>query len=89
MLRKTKVTEKEKKNLSARMKKNNPNADGKTKRRKTLVKSVDGKTSYIFDSQKEAMECMREVTGQTINASRVSAYTDSNRSYKGYYWSFL
>ena len=54
------------------MKKNNPNADGKTKRRKTLVKSVDGKTSYIFDSQKEAMACMREVTGQTINASRVS-----------------
>jgi|AntAceMinimDraft_13_1070369.scaffolds.fasta_scaffold37044_3 hypothetical protein len=87
-LRKTDITDWEKKAASERMKKNNPNASGDQNKKTTYVYSVDGTESFEFNSLTEAEKFISNHTGKLINHTSVWNNMKKNRSYKGYIWTY-
>jgi hypothetical protein len=87
-LRKTDITDWEKKAQSERMKKNNPNASGDQNKKTIYVNSIDGTERFEFKSLTEAEQFIRDQTGKIINHSSVWNNMKKGRPYKGYLWSY-
>jgi hypothetical protein len=87
-LRKTAITDWEKKAHAERMKKNNPNAGGDVNKKSTYVTSIDSTEKFEFKSLKEAEDFMTDHTGKVINHASVWRNMKIDRPYKGYIWSY-
>jgi hypothetical protein len=86
-LRKTPIQEWEREANAERMRKNNPNANGKIRSTKTyLIDENTKKICYTFNSLKEAEEEMEEIISDVINHTSVYLNRKKDRAYKGYYW---
>ena len=86
-LRKTPIQEWEREANAERMRKNNPNANGKIRSTKTyLIDENTKKICYTFNSLKEAEEEMEEIISDVINHTSVYLNRKKDRAYIGYYW---
>jgi len=88
-LRKSAITEKEKKNLRKRMTKNNPNADGKMRMKPVQV--IEGRTNkkFIFQSMSEAENVISKKYNLLINHTSVWNNRKKGNSYKGFHWQYI
>lgn len=87
-LRKTAISDAEKKMLSERLKKNNPNSEGLVGRKEVKVTCVETSEVFIFSGLSESERQISELTGKVINHTSVWNNMKKNRPYKGYLWEF-
>lgn len=87
-LRKTAISDAEKKALAERMKKNNPNAQGLVGRKEVKVTCVETGKTFTFSGLAESEREISVMTGKVINHTSVWNNMKKNRPYKGYAWEF-
>ena len=88
-LRKSAITEKEKKNISKRMKANNPNADGKARMKSIQLTELKTKRKFNFQSLKEAENTISKKYKLLINHTSVWNNMKQSKAYKGFQWKFI
>ena len=88
-LRKSAITEKEKKNISKRMKANNPNADGKARMKSIQLTELKTKRKFNFQSFKEAENTISKKYKLLINHTSVWNNMKQSKAYKGFQWKFI
>ena len=84
--RKTPISNKERENLSERMRTNNPNKQGGSRKRKIVVEYMG--VCLEFESIKDAMNYMRTETNKTINEASVHNHLKNGKPYKGGIWKY-
>lgn len=80
-------SEEERKNTAKRMKKNNPNADGRATAREMIVEMASGEI-LVFKKKIEAIRKVEELTGEIQNGSQIWRCMKQNKPYKGNMWRY-
>ena len=88
-LRKSPWSEAERKMHSARMKKNNPNADGNTNTKKIEVIHIQSNKKFIFKSLALAERVIAKKYNILINHSSIWNNMKRNSIYKGFKWNYI
>ena len=77
----------ERRNTSERIRRNNPNADGKSNAKETIVEMKNGEV-YEFETLLIARQQVEEMTGQVQNHSSIWRSMKMNKPYKGNVWRY-